>query len=213
MPLAGGKHAREEKNLIELQENQMLSETANAQLKIDGQPRIIVLTGIMAAGKSTVARLLAQCFARGVYIEADALQRMIVSGGQWVVEPGEPQGAAKAQLRLRLKNVCLLARSFYEAGFTVVMEDIILGERWEQLQEELGGLPFSLVVLAPRLDVVVQQRDKHRGKSPQGEAWATYLDQSLRETMAGTGLWLDSSEQTPSQTMEQILQHLGCKAE
>lgn len=166
----------------------------------------------MAAGKSTVARLLAQRFARGIYIKADALQRMIVSGGQWVAEPGEPQGAAKAQLLLRLKNVCLLARSFYEAGFTVVMEDIILGERWEQLQEELSGLPFSLVVLAPRLDVVVQQRDKHRGKSPQGEAWATYLDQSLRETIADAGLWLDSSEQTPSQTVEQILQQLGLAA-
>lgn len=92
------------------------------------------------------------------------------------------------------------------------MEDIILGERWEQLQEELSGLPFSLVVLAPRLDVVVQQRDKHRGKSPQGEAWATYLDRSFRETMADTGLWLDSSEQTPSQTVEQILQQLGFAA-
>lgn len=79
LPLVGGKHAREEKNLMELQENQMISETANAQLKINAQPGIIVLTGIMAAGKSTVARLLAQRFVRGVYIEADALQRMIVS--------------------------------------------------------------------------------------------------------------------------------------
>ena len=50
-------------------------------------PRIIVVTGIQAAGKSTVARMLAQRFGRGVHIEADVLQQMIVSGGEWITEP------------------------------------------------------------------------------------------------------------------------------
>lgn len=172
------------------------------------QPALIVVTGIMAAGKSTIARLLAQRFARGVHIEADVLQRMIVSGDVWVSQPGEPDGEAAQQLRLRLKNMCLLGRSFFEAGFTVVLDDIIMGDRWHDLQEELRGLPFSLVVLAPRVDIVVQQRDANRSKNPQGHAWAAYLDHALRTTMAGTGLWLDTSEQTPEETVEQILQHL-----
>lgn len=172
------------------------------------QPAVIVVTGIMAAGKSTIARLLAQHFARGVHIEADVLQRMIVSGDVWVSQPGEPDGEAAQQLRLRLKNMCLLGRSFFEAGFTVVLDDIIMGDRWHDLQEELRGLPSSLVVLAPRVDIVVQQRDANRSKNPQGHAWAAYLDHALRTTMAGTGLWLDTSEQTPEETVEQILQRL-----
>src|SRR5437016_14382762 len=90
------------------------------------QPALIVVTGIMAAGKSTVARLLAQRFERGVHIEADVLQRMIVSGAVWVSEPGEPRGEAAGQLRLRLANLCLLGRSFFASGFTVVLDDIIL---------------------------------------------------------------------------------------
>jgi predicted kinase len=170
-------------------------------------PSLIVVTGIMASGKSTVARLLAQRFARGVYIDADALQHMIVAGGVWVDRPGEPSGEAAQQLRLRLKNMCLLGRSFSEAGFSVVLNDIIIGERWQHLQEELRGLPFSLVVLAPRLEVV-QQRDLERAKDTQGEAWARYLDAEMRRTMTGTGLWIDSSEQTAEETVEDIFQQL-----
>src|SRR5437588_9700101 len=169
------------------------------------QPALIVVTGIMAAGKSTIAHLLAQRFERGVHVEADVLQRMIVSGGAWVSQPGEPLGEAAQQLRLRLKNMCLLARSFFEAGFTVVLDDIILGDRWQHLQEELHGLSFSLVVLAPHVDIVARQRDVNRLKGPQGHAWAAYLDHALHTTMAGIGLWLDTSEQTPTETVEQIL--------
>jgi len=175
------------------------------------QPALIVVTGIMAAGKSTIAHLLAQRFERGVHVEADVLQRMIVSGGAWVSQPGEPAGEEAQQLRLRLKNMCLLGRSFFEAGFTVVLDDIIMGDRWHHLQEELSGLPFSLVVLAPHVDVVAQQRDLNRLKGPQGPqgyTWAVYLDHALRTTMAGIGLWIDTSEQTPEETVEQILRNL-----
>jgi predicted kinase len=175
---------------------------------IHNRPAIIVVTGIQAAGKSTIARLLARRFARGAHVEADALQRMIVSGGAWVGEPGEPSGEAARQLRLRLRHMCLLGRSFYEAGFTAVLDDIIMGDRWRELQEELHGVPFSLIVLAPSAGVVAQQRDLGRSKQPLGEAWATYLDQILRTTMADAGLWVDSSDQTPEETVDYILQQL-----
>ena len=72
----------------------------------------------------------------------------------------------------------------------------------------LHGLPFFLVVLAPHVDVVAQQRDVNRLKDPQGHAWAAYLDHALRTTMTGIGLWIDTSKQTPEETVEQILQRL-----
>ena len=139
-----------------------------------------------------------------MHVEADALQRMIVSGGEWVGEPGPPSAEAGRQLRLRLKNMCLLGRSFYDNGFSVVLDDIIIGERWEHLQEDLQGYPFTLVVLAPRTDVV-HHRDTHRGKPPLGAAWAEYLHAEMRKTMASVGTWIDSSNQTPDETVDAIL--------
>jgi chloramphenicol 3-O-phosphotransferase len=162
----------------------------------------------MASGKSTVACLLAQSFPKGVHVEADVLQQMVVSGSEWVSRPGVPTGEAANQLRIRLKNMCLLGRSFFEEGFSVVLDDIIIGDRWHELQTELSGLPFSLVVLAPSVEVVTRQRDRYRRKSPQGAGWAAYLDQELRSTMAGIGLWIDSSAETPAETVAQILSNL-----
>lgn len=172
------------------------------------RPVIIVITGVMAAGKSTVARRLAGRFARGVHIEADALHRLIVSGRASVRAPGTPRGEAARQLRLRLRQLGVLGRTFCEAGFTVVLDDLILGERWVQLREELRGLPVALVVLAPRVEVVVQ-RDADRAQPTQGAAWAQYLDARLRATMAETGVWIDNSAQTPDETVAEILRQLA----
>jgi hypothetical protein len=111
---------------------------------------------------------------------------------------------------LRLRNACLLARSFFEAGFSVVIDEIIIGERYDHLVEDLDGLPFDLVVLAPRPEVVWKERDASRGKRVVlGEKWATYLDRELRATMAGQGVWIDNSEQTPEETVAQVLGRLG----
>jgi chloramphenicol 3-O-phosphotransferase len=170
---------------------------------------IIVVSGVQGAGKSTVSRLLAGRFERGVHVEADALQRMIVSGGIWVTDKQSPApvlGEAQAQLRLRLHNACLLARSFRDAGFTAVIDDIIIGERWDHLQEDLRSLPFHLVVLAPAV-AEVERRDAAREKTV-GGGWAAYLDDEQRRTMSGVGLWLDTSEQTAEETVEEIMRRV-----
>jgi hypothetical protein len=141
---------------------------------------------------------------------------MIVAGrvmpeepGVMPEEPGVMPPEADRQLRLRMRNACLLARSFYEAGFSVVVDEIIIGERYDHLVSDLAGLPFELVVLAPRAEVVWRERDAIRGKKTVlGERWATYLDGELRATMAGKGVWVDNSDQTPEQTVQEIVRRL-----
>ncbi len=171
------------------------------------EPAIIVVSGIQGAGKSTVARSLAERFSRAVHIEADALQRMIVSGGEWAGEAGEPTDEAARQLRLRLHNACLLARSFFEAGFTAVVDDIIIGERFDHLRADLAGVPFRLIVLAPDVAVAVA-RDAARDYTV-GEEWARYLDEEQRRTMVGSGLWVDNSGQTAAETVDEVMSRLG----
>jgi adenylylsulfate kinase-like enzyme len=173
------------------------------------QPAIIVLTGIQGAGKSTIGRLLAERFERSAFVDADELHWMIVNGQEWVREPGEISAGAAQQLRLRMHNACLLAKSFSEVGFTCVMVDIIMGDRMDHLREEMRGTPFYLVVLAPDAEIVIEREAVRGKKKILGPDWAHYLDGELRRTMPGVGLWVDSSRQTPGETLDEILRRLG----
>lgn len=91
-----------------------------------------MVSGTQGAGKSTVARLLAEQFARGAWVSADALQSRVV----------------------------------------------------------------------PRPDAV---RARERGRGTRlWEQWA-WLGEEIESRTQRIGLWLDSSEQTPMQTVEAIL--------
>jgi predicted kinase len=174
---------------------------------LDARRGLFVISGTQGAGKTTVASLLARRFARGVHVEADVLQKMIVSGREW---PGAEdrdanaglQGEAGRQLRLRLHNMCLLGRSFYEAGFTAVLDDIVIGTRLDDLREDLADVSFMFVMLLPRKDVV-RQRERQRGT----ELWREWewLTESIEPTTERVGLWLDTSEQTAEETVDQIM--------
>ena len=113
--------------------------------------RIIVISGMQGAGKSTVAEALARRFERGVHVSADVLQKMIVSGALWP-EDREMSDEAARQLRLRLRNMCLLGRSFAEAGFTAVLDDIILGERASTCARRWATRRTRFVMLTPSLE-------------------------------------------------------------
>ncbi len=152
---------------------------------------------MQGTGKTTVAAR----FVRGVHIPADDLQRMIVSGATWKSQRGL-EDEADAQLRLRLHNTCLLGASFFDVGFTAVPDDIIIGDRLPHLLEELGTRPFMFVMLTPDLDVV-RQREAGRGTRLH-EQWG-WMDAEIRTGTRRIGLWIDSSGQTPDETVDEIM--------
>jgi hypothetical protein len=68
---------------------------------------------------------------------------------------------------------------------------------------------LHLVVLAPRVDVL-RAREAGRAKDAYDDEVVTpeLLDRALREETPRVGLWLDTSEQTPEETVEEIVSRL-----
>lgn len=123
--------------------------------------RVIVITGAMAAGKSTVAEAQARRLPASAYIRGDVFRKMIVSG--------------RAELPKFLGPIQTVRR--------------------------------HLVVLAPSV-AVLESREEQRAKTGYLAFSRRALDQVLREETPPIGYWLDSSEQTPAGTVEDILNHL-----
>ena len=99
----------------------------------------------MAAGKSTVARLLAERFDCGVHLEGDFFRRSIVSGRVEMTPHASPEAAA--QLRLRYRLAAAAADTYSQAGFTVVLEDVIAGPLLGEYRTSIHSRPCHVIVL------------------------------------------------------------------
>ncbi|MGW0371870.1 AAA family ATPase [Streptomyces coeruleorubidus] len=162
---------------------------------------VVLVTGVMAAGKSTVAQALAETLPRAAHVRGDVFRRMIVSGRKEYV-PGDE---AEAQLRLRYRLSAATADAYAEAGFTAVVQDVVLGEDLRMYAALVRTRPLYVVVLAPRPEAVAA-REAERSKTGYGDAWTVgMLDEALRTRTPRIGLWLDTSELTVEQTVEAIL--------
>lgn len=166
---------------------------------------VIVVSGLPGVGKSMTARVLARRFERAAHVEADRLQQLIVSGAVWPDADGI--GAeARRQLDLRLRNACLLARSFADAGFAVIVDDIVIGEAVEELPSLLGGdCDFRFVMLVPDF-THVKQRWIDMG-SPFAQGW-DWIDDAIRNDTTRIGLWLDNTSLDVDQTVDAIVDWL-----
>ena len=163
---------------------------------------IYLVTGPMAAGKSTVARLLAERFDRGVYLEGDFFRQSIVTGREEMT-PDAPAEAIE-QLRLRYRLAATVADIFCGAGFTVALEDVVAGPLLSEYVELIRSRPLHVVVLLPSVEVL---RSREAARPHKGYThWE--IEQLRGGFIADTpriGLWLDTSEQTAEQTVAEVL--------
>jgi GrpB-like predicted nucleotidyltransferase (UPF0157 family) len=158
----------------------------------------------MAAGKSTVARLLAARFTHGVHLEGDVFRRSIVTGRVEMM-PDLPAEAVD-QLQLRYRLAAAAADAYFDAGFSVVVEDVVAGPMLADWRMMVRGRPCHVVVLLPSIEAVAA-RAAGRAQTGYG-AWT--VEQLHDGFVSGTprvGLWLDTTALTAGETVEVILRH------
>jgi predicted kinase len=149
-----------------------------------------LITGPQGAGTTTLAAVVARSFERGVHIEGDAFLRFVVTG-RAEMSP-DASDDALAQLRLRYALAHHTAQQYEQAGFTVVVDDVVAGP----LLREVAPKYAHVVVLFPP-EVVVAARA--------GQRHTPWVYRLFADATPRLGTWIEDSRLTPEQTAAAIL--------
>jgi adenylylsulfate kinase-like enzyme len=175
-------------------------------------PAVFVITGQLAAGKSTLARALLDRFPSGYHVDLDGIREMVSSGFAsplaWSDETVRDE--ITRQFGLAVQGAAALARVYHAAGFVVAIEGgmepraIQRALADEELEAHLVG-----VILHPTLDVALR---RNRDRTTKGFD-TSVLDDVIREIDADLsrepilGRWtrIDNGEESVGQTVERVL--------
>jgi adenylylsulfate kinase-like enzyme len=165
-------------------------------------PGILFINGAPGAGKTTIARMIAQESPRSAHINGDEIHNLMIGGR--LHPPAKPEDEVERQLKLRFRNMALLADSFFQSGIFPILETCISTHEYlDYLISRIISRPIAMVILAPPA-VVMLERDKRRSEKTVAHLHTDKYDEMYNE-LHTMGLWMDNGNMTPEQTKNEIL--------
>ncbi len=166
---------------------------------------IVLITGNMASGKSSVAQALAERLPKSVHLRGDLFRRMIINGRADM--SFELSAEAERQLELRYALAVEVAKRYTQAGFVVVYQDIVIGEALQEIVRAFRPYQLNVVVLCPRPEIIAGRDQARRKTGYPNRASIDAFDHVLRSETPHIGYWLDNSDLSIAETVDAILSH------
>src|SRR5260370_9065511 len=103
---------------------------------------------MQAAGKSTIAQMLAERLPRSVHVRGDLFMRMVING-RADMTPGASEEAVR-QIPLRHRLTAATCDEYFQEGCPDGAPDVILGDKPTEMASPIRHRPHAALVLPPR---------------------------------------------------------------
>lgn len=166
----------------------------------------MLISGLPGAGKTTVARRLAEQLPRSVHIIGDDLRRLIIGGFRSPAEPWDAE--TRRQYYLAFENEAALAKNFIRLAFKVIVDELVhAGDLFEAWKHSFQDVTYSTVLLQPAAEEALR-RNRRRTKHVE-ETIIRRLDSDFRREDHSAWLVLDTTRLSVDETVSAIRKHLG----